>query len=264
MLSDSDVMNPRKLSIDSAVLIDATLNSHSSDGSMKRRVLRNVCTSLENHLSKNDCFGYFSENSMVTNQSNLSDLLCRNSSEQYECSDINLDTMDKRSKDGLKPPQSRNSGQSTTRSTKRQQRRSKIGLAVCIRFTESVEDEMQMFCSEHIALLESMLCRLRAAAEAAYSNPKNFYQVKIFTISPVFFPQTNTNMRYWNFFQLMLHAWFAAATWILDLFTAPRIPEPIWLSLSNGYSDQPKSLAKHFMTELCWLLNRADTKDTNL
>lgn len=183
MLSDSDVINPRKLSIDSDVLNHATLNSHSSNGSMQRRILRNVSTSLENHLSKNDCFGYFSENLMITNPSNLSDLLCRNSSEPYECSDSNLDTMDKRSKDGLKPPQSRNSGQATTRTTKRPQRRSKIGLAVCIRFTETLEDEMQLFCSEHIALLESMLCRLRAAAEAAYSSPKHFYQVKTITIS---------------------------------------------------------------------------------
>lgn len=62
----------------------------------------------------------------------------------------------------------------------------------------------------------------------------------------------------------MLHAWFAASSWVTDLFTAPRIHEPVWLSLSNGYFDRPNNLAKNFMTELCWLLNSADTKDTNL
>lgn len=179
ILSDSDVINPRKLSIDSAVLIDATINSHSSDGSMQRRILRNVATSLENHLSRNDCIGFFSENFIVThptNSSDFADMFRRYSSEQSDIGDVNADAMDKRSKEKMKPPQSRRSCQSS-RSSKVSQRRSKIGLAICIRFTESVEDEMQLFCSEHIALLESMLCRLRAAAEAAYAKPKNFYQV---------------------------------------------------------------------------------------
>lgn len=62
----------------------------------------------------------------------------------------------------------------------------------------------------------------------------------------------------------MIRAWCLTTTWITDLFTAPRIHEPVWLSLSNGYSEHPNQLAKHFMTELCWLLNSADTKDTNL
>lgn len=62
----------------------------------------------------------------------------------------------------------------------------------------------------------------------------------------------------------MLHAWFSTTAWITDLFTAPRLQEPVWLTLSSGCSDKAHSLAKQFMTELCWLLNSADTKDTNL
>lgn len=62
----------------------------------------------------------------------------------------------------------------------------------------------------------------------------------------------------------MLHAWFAATAWTTDLFTAPRLIEPVWLTLNSGRSEKPNTLAKHFMTELCWLLNFADTKDTNL
>lgn len=62
----------------------------------------------------------------------------------------------------------------------------------------------------------------------------------------------------------MLHAWFSATAWIADLFTAPRIKEPVWITLSSGSTEKPHSVAKHFMSELCWLLNCADTKDTNL
>lgn len=44
--------------------------------------------------------------------------------------------------------------------------------------SESFEEEMELFCSEHIALLESMLSRLRASTELAYINHKNFLQVR--------------------------------------------------------------------------------------
>lgn len=43
--------------------------------------------------------------------------------------------------------------------------------------SESFEEEMELFCSEHIALLESMLSRLRASTERAYINHKYFLQV---------------------------------------------------------------------------------------
>lgn len=56
-------------------------------------------------------------------------------------------------------------------------RRPKLGLAVCITMSESFEEEMELFCSEHIALLESMLSRLRASTERAYINHKYFLQV---------------------------------------------------------------------------------------
>lgn len=180
ILSDSDVINPRKLSIDSAMLIDATINSHSSDGSMQRRILRNMSTSLENQISKNDCIGYFSENMMATHASNsagFGDILRRYSSEHSENADNSPKPSDNRRSSSVKPPQSRSSSQSTQHVKKPLHRRSKIGLAVCIRFSDALEDEMQLFCSEHIVLLESMLYRLRAAAEIAYANPRKFYQV---------------------------------------------------------------------------------------
>lgn len=117
--------------------------------------------------------------------------------------------------------------------------RTKLGLAICIQLSDNVETEMQMFCAEHIVLLESMLCRLRANAEAAYANQKRFYQ-------------------------LMLHAWMSTAQWFVDLYTAPRLVEPVWLALSGGHAHNARQLAQGFMQELSWLLNCADTKDTNL
>lgn len=62
----------------------------------------------------------------------------------------------------------------------------------------------------------------------------------------------------------MFQAWLGAAEWLTDLFTAPRLEKPVWLSLSNGTSQQPAQLAQNFMVDLSWLLNCADTKDTNL
>lgn len=62
----------------------------------------------------------------------------------------------------------------------------------------------------------------------------------------------------------MFQAWFGAAEWLSDLFMAPRLEKPVWLSLSNGIYLQPEKLAQNFMIDLSWLLNCADTKDTNL
>lgn len=99
--------------------------------------------------------------------------------------------------------------------------------------------DMRTFCSEHIVLFESMLCRLRATAETAYNNRQNF-------------------------FPTMVKAWHTTSQWINDLFTAPRLMNPVWLTLSNGNSNKPSKLAHFFMDELCCLLTSADTKDTNL
>ena len=62
----------------------------------------------------------------------------------------------------------------------------------------------------------------------------------------------------------MLKAWRSTSLWITDLFTAPRIANPIWITLSSGNSKNPAALANNFMTELCGLLTYADTKDTRL
>lgn len=181
--TDSSIVSSRKLSIDSAILVDAAMNGRTSDGCLQRRILRNLSTSFENNLSRNDVIGYFDDNQILANRSNLSmpNSMVRRHSEHHGESTSNPEMATTRiikARDSLKPPQVNVSSHKLR--TKTSQRRSKIGLAVCIRFSESVEEEMQSFCSEHIALLESMLCRLRADAELAYGNQKRFHQVIFF------------------------------------------------------------------------------------
>lgn len=173
--TDPSGISSRKLSVDSAILIDAAINGRSSDGCLQRRILRNMSTSFENNFSGHDFIGYFVDHRGHRNSSSASIGLPRRLSDQSE-SRSNPEMVRKRrgtSKDSLRPPQF----SSYTPKPKSSSRRSRIGLAVSITFSDSVEDEMESFCSEHIVLLESMLYRLRAAAENAYVNQKKFHQV---------------------------------------------------------------------------------------
>lgn len=174
--------NGRKLSIDSAILVDAAINGRSSDGSMQRRILRNMSTSFENHFANNDFIGFFADhrNSSSTPCTTATRRFSHLSSESRS----NPEMVRKRknsSKDSLRLPPPHFSSYTTTKTkSAMSSRRSKIGLAVCITFSDdSSENGMQLFCSEHIALFESMLYRLRAAAESAYVNQKKFHQVSV-------------------------------------------------------------------------------------
>lgn len=162
----------RKLSVDSAINADA-FGAGGEDVGLQRRIMRNLSTSFENSLSGSDLVGYFGDSAPPTgNMINR-----RRYSDQTE-SRSNPEMVRTRkgvSKDNLRPPPPQFS--SYTPKAKSSMRRSKIGLAICITFSDAVEDEMQTFCAEHIALLESMLCRLRAMAESAYLNQKRFHQV---------------------------------------------------------------------------------------
>lgn len=242
----SDREASRKFSTDSSMTDAATVaagGTARSDGNMQRRIMRNMTTSFENRRSISDSIGYIGDSqpqqthigygphAAAPGGSEGCVPRARRSSEQVE-SRSNPEMMRKR---GASGDAVRSYGPGIRAAGKRP----KLGLAICITLSESVEDDMQLFCSEHIILLESMLCRLRATAENAYVNQKKFYHI-------------------------MLHAWFSTTEWITDLFTAPRLIEPVWLALSSGYSQNPVHLAQSFMSELCWLLNCADTKDTNL
>lgn len=231
----------RKFSTDSSIL---DVGPGNGGGNLQRRILRNISTSFENRKSVSDSIGFIGDSGNSQQSTTGSEgyiARVRRSSEQVE-SRSNPEMFRKRGAsgdtvNGVGPSGNRlsNYGPGNRSSGKR----AKLGLAVCITLSDAVENEMQLFCAEHIVLLESMLCRLRATAENAYINNKKFYQI-------------------------MLHAWFSTTQWVVDLFTAPRLREPVWLALSSGYSTRPLHLAQSFMNELCWLLNCADTKDTNL
>lgn len=61
----------------------------------------------------------------------------------------------------------------------------------------------------------------------------------------------------------MIKTWHTTSQWLMDLFSAPRLTNPMWLSLSTGVKS-PTVLVSSFMHDLMSLLNSADTKDTNL
>lgn len=176
VLSDqSDAM--RKLSIDDWAIYASSphLDEFASDGCLQRRISRNLRTSFENEHSKNDFIGFFSDNyAAATGQANGSSPAgAANGTGGSEGG-------------GMAPPQYRRASYCANESRSNPEmgrrpatlkRRPRLGLAVCITMSESFEEEMELFCSEHIALLESMLSRLRASTEHAYINYKNFLQV---------------------------------------------------------------------------------------
>ncbi|XP_030570836.1 uncharacterized protein LOC115769935 [Drosophila novamexicana] len=237
VLSDqSEAM--RKLSLDDWAFYASSphLDEFASDGCLQRRISRNLRTSFEYEHSKNDFIGFFSDNytgnSAPPNGGNTTGTGAATGGSEGG---------------GMAPPQYRrasycaNESRSNPEMGRRQanlRRRPKLGLAVCITMSESFEEEMELFCSEHIALLESMLSRLRASTEHAYINHKNFLQI-------------------------MFQAWQDAQRWFSDLFTAPRIKTPVWLSITTSGSKYSKTVAERFMKELCDLLSFADTKDSN-
>ncbi|KAH8268744.1 hypothetical protein KR018_000575, partial [Drosophila ironensis] len=249
VLSDqSDAM--RKLSVDSACYTGSSpyLDGFASDGCLQRRISRNLRTSFENEHSKNDFIGFLSDNYAMAPAAGVA---ASGGSEGG----------------GMAPPHYRrasycaNESRSNPEMSRRQanlRRRAKLGLAVCISMSESFEEEMELFCSEHIALLESMLSRLRACTEHAYINHKNFLQV-IIIISSGFFNDSLTG----NSLQIMFQAWQDTQQWFSDLFTAPRIKTPVWLSITTSGSKYSKNVAERFIKELCDLLSFADTKDSN-
>ncbi|XP_055911447.1 folliculin-interacting protein 2 [Eupeodes corollae] len=224
----SDPESMRKFSLDSSYLASATQSSNmSSDGSLQRRISRNLLTSFENQNSLSDFIGFLSDNNFhSTPQTGGGSEGCV-APQNRRCSVAN---------------ESRSNPEIGRRRemayAHKMNRRPRLGLAVCITMSESFEDEMEMFCSEHIALLESMLSRLRISSEKAYINHKEFLKI-------------------------MVHAWQATTQWLLDLFKAPRINVPVWLSITTSGSKYSKSVADRFVHELCSLLSVADTKNTN-
>lgn len=226
----------RKMSIESMAGDEKLYqNQQLGDSNVHRRILKNLSTSFENRTSMSDFIGFVNDNYYLGSDTYVS----RRRYSEFGDGRINSELLRKTKTSTNDAQVHYNSYPNTQTSSKSSHRRAKLGVAVCITFNELVEPEMERFCSEHIALLESMLSRLRVIAENAYINQQNFIQI-------------------------MMRGWHTTTTWFTDLFTAPRLMNPIWLTLSCGNSKSPDNLAHNFMNELCWLLNCADTKDTNL
>lgn len=192
----SDRDSCRKLSIDSSMNTESGgVIGRNNDGNLQRRVLRNISTSFENRHSTSDFIGYIGDNLQQSNgvggngtgsgTSGGSDGCVirggRRCSEQVE-SRSNPEMFRKRGTGthfSSFGPHHRITTGTTIGGTSVTTRRPKLGLAVCITFNETVANEMQLFCSEHICLFELMLCRLRSIAENACINRKKFLKVNL-------------------------------------------------------------------------------------
>ncbi|CAG9799424.1 unnamed protein product [Chironomus riparius] len=199
-------------------------------GHFNRRIMKNLSTSFENVSTITENMSNIIENNYytVTGASNIVGLSDGCVSKLRRNSEVVESRRKTTSGDALS---------SNSSTLHHRTKRPRLAVAVCINMSECMEHEMLMFCSEHMVLLEQMIYRLRTAAENAYINRQNFLQ-------------------------LMIKTWHITSQWLVDLFSAPRIVSPVWLSLSTGVKNS-NNLAHEFMHDLCNLLNTADTKDTN-
>lgn len=166
ILSDNESF--RKGSLDSSYM-SSTFSSKSSDGSLQRRISRNLWTSFENRNSVSDFIGFIGDNSQSPPTGGSEG--CVTSAKYRQ----QLDTQETHSN----PEMIR----CRRASVQRPIRKEKLGLALCITMSESFQEEMEQYCCEHMALFESMLCRLRAQVEQAYLRRKDFFQVSIYLLT---------------------------------------------------------------------------------
>lgn len=165
----SDIENhSRKLSISSSVSEYPSCDV----GHLNRRIMKNLSTSFENVSTITENMSMITENNYYTvcGASNLTGLsdgcvtkLRRNS-----------EVVDTRRKATSGDALSSNSSTLHHRS-----KRPRLAVAICINMSECMENEMFIFCSEHMALLEQMIYRLRASAENAYINRTHFQHVSL-------------------------------------------------------------------------------------
>ncbi|XP_060592263.1 folliculin-interacting protein 2-like isoform X2 [Ruditapes philippinarum] len=95
------------------------------------------------------------------------------------------------------------------------------------------------FFFSHIALFESHLEELRQNVEKAYYSGK----------TPLFL-------------QAMIESFQCFKSDIADLYTAPRLLEPVWLNMMS-YSSYRYMLCDNFLKEFVFLVNKYENKSTN-
>lgn len=143
-------------------------------GHFNRRIMKNLSTSFENISTISENMSSIIENNYytVTGASNIVGLSDGCVSKLRRNSEI-VESARRKTTSG--DALSSNSSTIHYRS-----KRPRLAVAVCINMSECVESEMLIFCSEHMALLEQMIYRLRSAAENAYINRQCFLQVSLF------------------------------------------------------------------------------------
>ncbi|XP_063698722.1 folliculin-interacting protein 2 [Culicoides brevitarsis] len=236
VFSDLDISHHgRKHSIDStAALMPETNNS---SGNIQRRISRHVSTSMENRFTNPDLVGqlgeYYMTNVVNCSASELSVPRIRRNSE------ICPPPQERGTSSDIRSKRKAISGDVLANSSRRSSaRRPRLGIAVIFMLNKGENREMKLFCSEHMLMLEGMINRLRMAVENAYISRQRFLQI-------------------------MLSAFHETSNWLYDLFTAPRIKFPVWISLSTGFVHNAVQLAAQFMKDLNLLMNHLDTKETN-
>ncbi|XP_065353512.1 folliculin-interacting protein 2 [Cloeon dipterum] len=120
-------------------------------------------------------------------------------------------------------------------------KRSKLGLAVVVRFSgnEDLDQNQQDFFFDHMPVLDSIIRRMHAVVEKAYCNRERYVH-------------------------LMKAGADELQESVANLFSSPRLPRPVWLGLMTASSEKAHtSLAQTFLNDLCLLLASLDTKSAH-
>ncbi|XP_050098418.1 uncharacterized protein LOC126579135 [Anopheles aquasalis] len=218
-----------------------SLGDCQSYGSFHRRVSKNLSTSFENRHTIADHVGHLEELGPM-----LAAAASTTTANGGTASDGCVVTRNRRNSETFELGRRKafSGGEllstATNYQAKAPSKKQRLGVAVCIKLNEVMLQDTDTFCSEHMTVFESILCRVRIAVEKAY-------------------------VRWKLFLQIMLGAWHSTQQWLGDLFTAPRLSNPVWLTLSSSTLTDRNlaTVANTFMSDLCSLLSSADTKDTN-
>uniref|UniRef100_A0A2M3Z1K8 UDENN FNIP1/2-type domain-containing protein n=1 Tax=Anopheles braziliensis TaxID=58242 RepID=A0A2M3Z1K8_9DIPT len=246
LYSDFDYM--RRMSVDNFSMDIppspncVSLGDCQSYGSFHRRVSKNLSTSFENRLTIADHVGHLEELGPMLAAAASTATATANATASDGC----VVTRNRRNSETFELGRRKaySGGEllstATNYQAKAPSKKQRLGLAVCIKLNEVMLQDTDTFCSEHMTVFESILCRVRIAVEKAY-------------------------VRWKLFLQIMLGAWHSTQQWLGDLFTAPRLSNPVWLTLSSSTLTDRNlaTVANTFMSDLCSLLSSADTKDTN-
>lgn len=169
----------RRLSTDTNIDIPqaASLSDCSQYGSFNRRMSKNMSTSFENRLSLADHVGHVDE---------LSQTGATSTTSQVTASDGCVGGRNRRNSETMELNRRKAfSGEVLSSSTnyhgKLPHKKARLGIALCIELDNGLLQEMEAFCSEHMSIFESMLCRLRVAAENACHRWPLFLQVSIYS-----------------------------------------------------------------------------------